>query len=102
EKPWLRKALLEVFEDGDRLGDDEVPVLQDRNLTEGVQAAELRTLVGAPQEVDLDLLVRDVLLAQHDADAAGHDRERMPVEPDHAVMRLRARAIRTRPGRCRS
>jgi hypothetical protein len=53
-------------------------------MAERVQAtAEHRAAVHAGEDVDLDLLVRDVLLAQQDTDAARHDREGMPVQADH-------------------
>src|SRR5262249_44648286 len=70
-----------VFENRDRLADDEIVVLEDGNLTEGVKAPELGRPVGMAVPVDLDLLVRDSLLPQEDPHATRDDREGMPVEP---------------------
>src|SRR5262249_55261191 len=71
--------------------DDQLPVLEDWDLPERVQAAKRRLAIGAVQDVDLDLLVRDALLAQHDAHATRDDGEWMPVQAEH---RRRARSVR--------
>src|SRR5262245_53065521 len=79
----LGEPLLQILQDGNRLADDELPVLEDRDLGERVQAAKRRLAMSAAQDVDLDLLVRDALLAQHDAHATRDDGEGMPVQAEH-------------------
>jgi hypothetical protein len=54
----LGEPFLQIFEDGDRLADDQVAVLKDRNLAERVQATELRAAMGPAVDVDLHLFVR--------------------------------------------
>ena len=75
--------LLQVLEDRHRLGDHEVAVLEDRNLGERVQAAERRLAQRPAGKVDLDLLEGQPLLPEGDLHPAGHDREGVPVEPEH-------------------
>lgn len=51
------RLLGEIDEDRVRIRDDDVPILQDRHLSEGVELQEFGALVGTGLEIDLDQFV---------------------------------------------